>query len=115
MNRDDPAASWFEAAAHEAGATVVTYGTDPSADVRATGGRGGRAPPARPLRGAVGRRRTLELRLAGRFNVHNALAVVALGEALGPGPGRGPRRASSVGRGRARAHGADRRGPAVRA
>ena len=29
---------------------------------------------------------TLELRLAGRFNVHNALAVVALGEGLGLDP-----------------------------
>ena len=36
INRDDPAASWFEASAREAGATVLTYGTDPAADVRAT-------------------------------------------------------------------------------
>ena len=34
----------------------------------------------------------LDLRLAGRFNVHNALAVVALGEALGPRPRQRPRR-----------------------
>ena len=85
VNHDDPAASWFEAAAHEAGATVVTYGTDPAAHVRATSIE----EDARRLRVAyaapsgAGR---LELRLAGRFNVHNALAVVALGEALGLDP-----------------------------
>ena len=37
INRDDPAAPWFEATAREAGATILTYGTDPAADVRATG------------------------------------------------------------------------------
>ena len=31
------AAPWFEAAGREAGATVITYGTDPAADVRAAG------------------------------------------------------------------------------
>ena len=37
INRDDPASSWFEATAREAGATVLTYGQD---------ARGGRAPDA---------------------------------------------------------------------
>ena len=55
INRDDPAASWFEAAAREAGATVLTYGTDPAADVRATSRRGGRQPAAGRVRGAVRR------------------------------------------------------------
>jgi UDP-N-acetylmuramoyl-L-alanyl-D-glutamate--2,6-diaminopimelate ligase len=82
LNRDDPAVPWFDAAAREAGAAVVTYGTDPSADVRATAVeedahrlRVGFTAPS----GEAG----LDLRLAGRFNVHNALAVVAQGEALG--------------------------------
>lgn len=81
VNRDDPSAAIFEAVTREAGARLVTYGTDASADVRAVRVeedahrlRVGYAAPS----GAG----TLELRLAGRFNVHNALAVVALGEAL---------------------------------
>ncbi len=85
INRDDPAAAWFEAAAHEAGARVVTYGTGDAADVRAIGIEEdarrlafGYAAPSGPGR--------VELQLAGRFNVHNALAVVALGEALGLDP-----------------------------
>lgn len=78
VNRDDPAASLFEAVSREAGARLITYGTDPTADVRATSveedARGLRIGAATP--GWTGR---LDLRLAGRFNVHNALAVVALG------------------------------------
>ncbi|HEY7132510.1 MAG TPA: cyanophycin synthetase, partial [Candidatus Limnocylindrales bacterium] len=61
------------------------YGTDAAADVRATrveedasGLRIAVDGPSGP--GAV------ELRLVGRFNVHNALAVVALGEVLGLEP-----------------------------
>jgi UDP-N-acetylmuramoyl-L-alanyl-D-glutamate--2,6-diaminopimelate ligase len=82
VNRDDEASPWFEAAAHEAGARVVTYGADASADVRATAVE----EDAHRLRvsfDAPSGAATLELRLAGRFNVHNALAVVALGEGLG--------------------------------
>jgi UDP-N-acetylmuramoyl-L-alanyl-D-glutamate--2,6-diaminopimelate ligase len=85
VNRDDPAASWFEAAAREAGARVLTYGADASADIRAMAVE----EDAHRLRirhvGPSGTG-TLELRLAGRFNVHNALAVVALGEGLGLDP-----------------------------
>ena len=108
VNRDDPAASWFEAAAHEAGARIVTYGAD----------AGGRRPGdrrSRRTRAAFASRyaapsgsAALELRLAGRFNVHNALAVVALGEGAGPRSGGGPRRAR-VRRGRPGPDGADRR------
>ena len=85
VNRDDPAASWFEAAAHEAGATVTTYGTDPSAAVHPTGVE----EDARRLRvayAAPSGAARLDLRLAGRFNVLNALAVIALGDALGLDP-----------------------------
>jgi UDP-N-acetylmuramoyl-L-alanyl-D-glutamate--2,6-diaminopimelate ligase len=60
----------------------VTYGTEPAADIRAT----------RVSEDAAGLHVTiaspdgpaeLHLRLAGRFNVHNGLAVVALGHVLG--------------------------------
>lgn len=85
VNADDPSAGLFAAVGREAGARVITYGTDPAADVRATHV----AEDARGLRIAhVGPDgpADLELRLAGRFNVHNALAVVALGAALGLDP-----------------------------
>jgi UDP-N-acetylmuramoyl-L-alanyl-D-glutamate--2,6-diaminopimelate ligase len=82
INLDDPSAGAFIGVTQEAGARVVTYGTDPAADVRANrieedvrGLRVAYSAPSGPG--------TLELRLAGRFNVHNALAIVALGEAVG--------------------------------
>lgn len=86
VNHDDPAAALFERVTREAGARLVSYGTSDGSDVRA-------------VRVAEGLRRLgidvvapswrgrLELRLAGRFNVHNALAVVALGQALELDPG----------------------------
>ncbi|MBF6604237.1 MAG: UDP-N-acetylmuramoyl-L-alanyl-D-glutamate--2,6-diaminopimelate ligase [Chloroflexi bacterium] len=80
VHRDDPAASLFEAVTREAGARLVTYGADPSAEVRATHV----AEDEHGLRFAVATPRgeaEIRLRLGGRFNVHNALAVVALGEA----------------------------------
>jgi UDP-N-acetylmuramoyl-L-alanyl-D-glutamate--2,6-diaminopimelate ligase len=82
VNLDDPSAGAFIGAARDRRARVVTYGTEPAADVRAT----------RVSEDAAGLHATietpdgpaeLELRLAGRFNVHNALAVVALGGVLG--------------------------------
>jgi UDP-N-acetylmuramoyl-L-alanyl-D-glutamate--2,6-diaminopimelate ligase len=85
INRDDPAAPVFEAAARDAGASVIGYGAGPAADVRATAVD----EDARRLRIAYtagSGTASLDLRLAGRFNVHNALAVVALGEALGLDP-----------------------------
>ncbi len=85
INADDPSAPWFTAAARHAGATVITYGTGASADVRATGVE----EDAHRLRvrfAAPSGSGSLALRLAGRFNVHNALAVVALGEGLGIEP-----------------------------
>jgi UDP-N-acetylmuramoyl-L-alanyl-D-glutamate--2,6-diaminopimelate ligase len=85
VNRDDPAAAWFEAAAHEAGATVVTYGADPGATVHATAVEEDARRLAVAYAAPSGHAR-VDLRLAGRFNVHNALAVVALGEALGLDP-----------------------------
>jgi UDP-N-acetylmuramoyl-L-alanyl-D-glutamate--2,6-diaminopimelate ligase len=81
VNADDPAAPLFLEAARAAGARVLTYGETAAADVRALdvaeGARSIRIEVATPRwRGGV------ELRLAGRFNVHNALAAIALGEAL---------------------------------
>jgi len=81
INRDDGVADDFAKAAREAGARVIFYGTDDRAEVRATAfheDAGGLnielVTPRGPSR--------LRLRLAGRFNVHNALAAVAVGEAL---------------------------------
>jgi UDP-N-acetylmuramoyl-L-alanyl-D-glutamate--2,6-diaminopimelate ligase len=85
INADDPSAPWFEAAARDASARVVTYGIEAGAGVRATA----IDEDARRLRvmfDAPSGAAALDLRLAGRFNVHNALAVVALGEALGLDP-----------------------------
>jgi UDP-N-acetylmuramoyl-L-alanyl-D-glutamate--2,6-diaminopimelate ligase len=82
VNADDPNAGSFAGVAQEAGARIVTYGTAAGADVRATRVE----EDARRLRigyDAPGGPGSLDLHLAGRFNVHNALAVVALGEALG--------------------------------
>lgn len=85
INIDDPSAPSFSEAARRAGARLVTYGADPAADVRATAIE----EDQRRLRvrfDAPGGPGILDLRLAGRFNAHNALAVVALGEALALDP-----------------------------
>jgi UDP-N-acetylmuramoyl-L-alanyl-D-glutamate--2,6-diaminopimelate ligase len=85
VNLDDPSAGAFVGVTQEAGARVLTYGTDAAADVRATRVE----EDARRLRiayEAPSGAGSLELQLAGRFNVHNALAVVALGEAVGLDP-----------------------------
>jgi UDP-N-acetylmuramoyl-L-alanyl-D-glutamate--2,6-diaminopimelate ligase len=85
VNADDPSASAFIGVTQEAGARVLTYGTDPSADVRATRIEED-AHRLHIAYDAPSGSATLDLRLAGRFNVHNALAVVALGEAIGLDP-----------------------------
>jgi len=81
VNLDDPSADVFVVATRAAGAAVLTYGTGSGADVRATSvdetAGGIRADVVTP-RGIV----ALALPLVGRFNVHNALAVVAVGELL---------------------------------
>lgn len=81
VNADDPAAPLFVEAARAAGARVLTYGETAPADVLAVdvaeGARSMRVEVATPRwRGRV------DLKLVGRFNVHNALAAIALGEAL---------------------------------
>ena len=85
INRDDGVADDFAKAARDAGARVIFYGTDDRGEVCATafhedagGLRIEYVTPRGPGR--------LRLRLAGRFNVHNALAAVAVGEVLGLEP-----------------------------
>jgi len=85
VNADDPLAGRFIGVTQEAGARVLSYGTDPSADVRATRIEED-ASRLRVAYEAPSGAATLDLRLAGRFNAHNALAVVALGEAVGLDP-----------------------------
>lgn len=82
VNVDDPNAGVFIGVTREAGARVLRYGTEPAADVRAAhvteDGRGLHLDVVAPWGDA-----TVDVPLAGRFNAHNALAVIALGEALG--------------------------------
>ena len=81
VNHDDPSATLFEAAGVSAGATLLTYGFSAEAAVRAVSVE----EDVRRLRVGVQTPRwsgEVELQLAGRFNVHNALAAIALGEAL---------------------------------
>jgi UDP-N-acetylmuramoyl-L-alanyl-D-glutamate--2,6-diaminopimelate ligase len=85
VNADDASVARFVAAAATAGARLLTYGAEPSADVRllATNEDERRLRVRYAAPSGAGE---LALRLAGRFNAHNALAVVALGEALGLDP-----------------------------
>jgi len=85
VNLDDPSAGVFIGTSRDAGARVLTYGTESSADIRATHITEDAAGLRAEIQGPAGPA-TLVLRLAGRFNVHNALAVVALGDALGLDP-----------------------------
>lgn len=81
LNLDDEISADFAKAARSAGARVLTYGADPAADVRPSAVR----EDAAGLRVGVTTprwRADLTVRLAGRFNVHNALAAIAAGEAL---------------------------------
>ena len=86
VNADDASAGAFIGVAQEAGARVLTYGTDPAADVRATRVEEDQQ-RLRIAYEAPSGAAAVHLRLVGRFNVHNALAVVALGEAVGLDPG----------------------------
>jgi UDP-N-acetylmuramoyl-L-alanyl-D-glutamate--2,6-diaminopimelate ligase len=85
VNADDGSAGRFIGAAQEAGARILTYGTDPSADIRATRVEED-AGHLRIAYDAPSGAAQLVLALAGRFNVHNALAIVALGHGLGLDP-----------------------------
>ena len=85
INRDDPAADLFVAVSREAGARVLTYGAASGADVRAVRIEEDARRLSVAYEAPSGPSR-VSLRLAGRFNVHNALAVVAMGEGLGLDP-----------------------------
>ena len=82
VNADDPSAPLFIEAARAAGARVLTYGMGVDADVR------GFAVEQRPdgllvdVDGPHGRMR-VRVGILGRFNALNALAVLALAEAVG--------------------------------
>ncbi|MGD0861476.1 MAG: UDP-N-acetylmuramoyl-L-alanyl-D-glutamate--2,6-diaminopimelate ligase [Candidatus Limnocylindrales bacterium] len=81
VNHDDPSASLFEAAGTSVGTSLLTYGYSADADVRAVSVE----EDSRRLGFGVRTARwsgEVSLQLAGRFNVYNALAAVALGEAL---------------------------------
>ncbi len=85
VNADDPATAVFQRAALDAGARLLTYGRAAGADVRLIDavdhGNG-----LRIAYQTVDGRADLRLQLAGHFNAHNALAVVALGRAIGLDP-----------------------------
>jgi UDP-N-acetylmuramoyl-L-alanyl-D-glutamate--2,6-diaminopimelate ligase len=85
VNADDPSAGAFIGVAQEAGARIVTYGTDATADVKAARVEEDQQ-RLRFAYDAPSGSGTIDLRLVGRFNVHNALAVVALGEGIGLDP-----------------------------
>ena len=85
INLDDAAAPWFARAAEAVGARVVGYGVAADAAVRPTAVQED-AQRLRIAYDAPSGRGSVSLRLAGRFNVHNALAVVALGDGLGLDP-----------------------------
>jgi UDP-N-acetylmuramoyl-L-alanyl-D-glutamate--2,6-diaminopimelate ligase len=85
VNADDPSAGAFIGAGQRAGARILTYGTDPGADVRATRMEEDRH-RLRIAYHAPSGSATVDLQLVGRFNAHNALAVIALGEAIGLDP-----------------------------
>lgn len=82
VNADDPSAPLFAAAARASGAILVTYGIDPAADVRIAAVEEDARRLRVDLSGPAGAG-CLHLRLAGRFNAHNAAAVVALGAGWG--------------------------------
>lgn len=84
INADDPSGSFMAAASR---APVVTYGLAPAAHVRGEDVRlspGGTDFTVRTRQGSS----PVHLQLRGRFNVYNALAAIALTQALGiPLPG----------------------------
>jgi UDP-N-acetylmuramoyl-L-alanyl-D-glutamate--2,6-diaminopimelate ligase len=87
VNLDDPHAGIFVEAAAEAGATLHGYGADPggTATIRVVSirERDGLDLTIRTPRWED----RVHVRLAGRFNVHNTLAAIGVGEALELDPG----------------------------
>ena len=86
VNLDDQWAPEFVDATRRAGAALISYGRHPDADVRLLALR--QDADALRLEVATPRwRGLLTLHLAGTFNAHNALAALAVAEALGLDPG----------------------------
>lgn len=83
VNADDPAMADFAAATRAAGARLLTYGAAADADVRLLGASDADGGLRVDYRTTTTGRATVRLHLAGRFNAYNALAVIALGEAVG--------------------------------
>ncbi|CAN5666484.1 UDP-N-acetylmuramoyl-L-alanyl-D-glutamate--2,6-diaminopimelate ligase [soil metagenome] len=87
INADDAQASRFSETARQAGATVLSYGVGPlgGVDIRATAvreeGSGSVIEVSTPRWAAE-----VRIALPARFNVHNALAAMGVGEALGLDP-----------------------------
>jgi UDP-N-acetylmuramoyl-L-alanyl-D-glutamate--2,6-diaminopimelate ligase len=81
VNADDASAPYFEAAARSRGARLIRYGLGDGAEVRAVDVQDVEGRPAFEVRTPRWRGR-IALPLIGRFNVHNGLAAIALGEAL---------------------------------
>ena len=108
LNADDPNLGYFRS---RAAGEVVTYGTGAEAMVRASDlrPRRGRHDLRRPLGILAG---TVTLQLPGSFNVHNALAVLALARVEGIDLDLAASAVGAVAR-RTGSHGARRRGPAV--
>ena len=86
VNVDDPAAGAFVDATRQAGARLLTYGRDRSADFRLVNVDDDGRRLHVTWEGPAGRT-TAALRLAGRFNAYNALAAVAVGAAIDLHPG----------------------------
>jgi UDP-N-acetylmuramoyl-L-alanyl-D-glutamate--2,6-diaminopimelate ligase len=81
LNADDPISVDYATAARDAGAEVHLYGSDAAAAIRAVSVR----EDQRGLRLTVSTTRwqaDVLVHLPGRFNVHNALAAIGVGEAL---------------------------------
>ncbi len=82
INADDPHANMFVDATRGARALPVTYGERIEADVRLTSVKS-KVSRARLKFEVGGAARTLDLRLPGRFNAHNAMAVLGLAHGWG--------------------------------
>lgn len=82
VNLDDRHVDGFMKAARKAHASVITYGAAAMADVRLYGVRPGN--PTSLVQAIVGQRRVdVQLRLPGRYNAMNALAVLGLAHGWG--------------------------------
>jgi UDP-N-acetylmuramoyl-L-alanyl-D-glutamate--2,6-diaminopimelate ligase len=92
LNADDSAFGFFREHARD---RVVTYGTDPSADVRATDIQA-RVDGTTFTATTPGWSGEVSLQLPGDFNVHNALAALALADVEGVDPAAAARALGTV-------------------